>query len=787
MWSSLGVVEVLKCKSWRIAFVLFAFLWFTHSGWAQTQRPKVGLVLSGGGAKGIAHVRVLQVLDSLGIVPDFIAGTSMGSVVGGLYASGYTAHQIDSITKSIHWSSLFSNSVSFEEINIEEKDEFGRYIYELPLNGLKPQLPLGMVVGQNIEELLASLFFPINTITDFNKLPTPFLCVAADIVKGEPVVLRKGSLATAVRASMSIPTVFTPVRVDDRLLVDGGVYVNLPVEYCRQMGADFIIAVDVGGGLMREEELTSAAQLLIQTTFLASNISYERERANCDIFVDVFSHLKFSTMDFEEGLSMMQSGDTAVKAVMPQLVELADQLKNYPMRKRLTIHQRPLRYSLEKIATEGISKLNQDLALEKFGWHVGDRVTNNQISNSVHRLLGTRLFDKISYTIDGDTASTVLTLRATEKPANAGKFAIHFDTDRGAGVILNFTKRNLFLRSSRLVGSLDLAENPKARLNYFYYMGNRSRWWHHTEVYAERLLMNTYIDGTPIPNILNRYLGVSTQLNQTINKVSFWGFGLLWQNTQLKPKVDPRTESSPDPIEILEYNLQTLGAKFQYQINTTDRVFFPTRGKSINIEAKTNFSNPFDAHFYFYSPDTTFESYTDGLVQSYLRFNLKAQRNIPINKRFVLQILGQVGLTQEMVVSENKFSAYSVGAGDFISVGGQVQRSRPNSFVFMGLKDGELAVPQVLIGGIQLQTEIAKNIYMTPTFNLLAAGYDAREFWSTLPDFIFSEEAEEGAFYQFGFGLTASYMSLLGPIHISISKDLQVDKLRGFFSLGFNF
>jgi NTE family protein len=645
---------------------------------------------------------------------------------------------------------------------------------------------LGMVVGQNIEELLASLFFPVNTITNFDKLPTPFLCVAADIVKGEPVVLRKGSLATAVRASMSIPTVFTPVRMEGRLLVDGGVYVNLPVEYCRQMGADFIIAVDVGGGLMREDELTSAAQLLIQTTFLASNISYEKERANSDIFVDVFSHLKYGTMDFEEGPSMMQSGDTAVRAVMPQLVELANLQKKYPIRQRQPVSQRPLRYSLEKIGTEGISKLNQDLALEKFGWRTGDRVTNSQISTSVHKLLGTRLFDKVSYTIDGDTASSVLTLRATEKPTNAVKFAIHYDTDRGAGLILNFTKRNWLLRSSRLLGTFDLAENPKGKINYFYYTGNKSRWWHHTEVYAERLLMNAYIEGTPIPNILNRYLGISTQLNQTINQESFWGFGLLWQNTQLKPKVDPRTESSPDPIEIIEYNFQNLGAKLQYQINTTDRVFFPTRGKWINIEAKTNFSNPFDAQLYFTSTDTTYNSTQDGLVQSYLRFNLKAQRNIPIQKRFVLQILGQVGITQEMIVSENKYSAYTAGAGDFISVGGQLQRPRPNSFIFMGLKDGELAVPQVLIGGVQLQTEITKNIYVTPTLNLLVAGYDAKDFWSTLIDFNFSEDVNDSAFYQFGMGLTGSYMSLLGPIHISISKDLQIDKVRGFLSIGFN-
>jgi NTE family protein len=151
-----------------------------------------------------------------------------------------------------------------------------------------------------------------------------------------------------------------------------------------------------------------------------------------------------------------------------------------------------------------------------------------------------------------------------------------------------------------------------------------------------------------------------------------------------------------------------------------------------------------------------------------------------------LQIVGQIGLTQEVFTSENKYSAYTVGAGDFISVGGQLQRPRPTSFVFMGLKDGELAVPQVFMGGVKVQTEIAKNTYLTPAINLLAAGHDAKDFWSTLTDFHFSEEVNDSAFYQFGFGLTASYMSLLGPIQVSVSKDPQVDKVRGFFSIGFN-
>lgn len=753
---------------------------------AQSQRPKIGLVLSGGGAKGIAHVRILQVLDSLGIVPDYIAGTSMGSVVGGLYASGYSAHAIDSITRSIDWGNLFSNSVSFGEINIEEKDEFGRYIYELPLVGLKPQLPLGLVEGQNIEELLASLFFPVNAITDFNKLPTPFLCVASDIVKGQPVILRKGSLVSAVRASMSIPTVFTPVRIGDRLLVDGGVYVNLPVEYCRSMGADFIIAVDVGGGLMREDELKSAAQLLMQTTFLASNFSYEKEKGLSNIFVDVFKHLKYSTMDFEQGASMMQSGNLAVKEVMPQLVELATRMKAYSVRIRPALSNLSGQYKLQTITTDGVSALNKDLVLEKFGWRSGNLVSRDQISSSVHKLMGTRLFNKISYTIDGDSVKSSLTIHAIEKPADAVKFGIHYDTDRGAGLILNFTKRNLFLRSSRLVTTLDLAENPRGRFNYFYYMGNKSLWWHHTEVYGERVIQNSFINGTPIPDVISGYISAATQLNRTIDQKSLWGFGVLWQWNQLKPKIDPRTELNPDPLSIIKYTFKTLGAKVQYQYNTFDRVYFPTAGKWIRIEAKGNLYNPFDAQLLENSTTSTSDTTFTGIVQSYLRLNVKVQKNIPLHKRTTLQLIGQAGVTQEIFTQADRYSPYSIGAGDFISIGGILQRPRPNNFTFVGLKEAELSAPQVMIATAQLQYTVTKNIFITPAVNLLVAGYDASDFWQTLGDFNFSGGTTDRAFYQVGYGVSAGYMSLIGPIQLAVSSDAQVGKFRVFFSIGFN-
>lgn len=775
----------MNVRSIRVGTLISVLLTIWVSTYSQNQRPKIGLVLSGGGAKGIAHVRVLQVLDSLGIVPDYIAGTSMGSIVGALYASGYTGNQIDSITRVIDWEKLFSNSITFREINIEEKDEFGRYIYELPLKGIAPQFPLGLVEGQHIEELLADLFFPVNHITDFNKLPTPFLCVAADIVKGEPVILQHGNLASAVRASMSIPTVFPPIRINDRLLVDGGVFMNLPVTYCRNMGADLIIAVDVGGGLYKEEELSSAATLLLQTTFLAGNLSYRQEKEKSDIFVDVVKHLKDGTMDFEAGESIMKSGDKAVKESMEELVKLSSTMKAFSKRKVKRINLNQAKYKLQKIETDGITKSNQEFASGKFGLNPGDVVSREQIRGGVYKLLGTRLFDKISYTIEGDSLASILTLRAKEKLANAIKFGIHYDTDRGAGLILNFTKRNLLLPSSRLVATVDLAETPRARVNYFYYFGKKATWWHHTEVYGENVEINTFVDGTPMPDMISRYFSATTALHNTINQISYWGFGAFWQWSQLKPKIDPRTEINPNVLEVIKYNFNTAGARIHYEHNSTDKVFFPTSGMLVKSATSVNFSNQADVHLFSSTIDTAYDYYVKGHVQNYLRFNLRIQKNVPVRSNVTIQVKGQLGFTQEVSASAEKYTAYRFAVGDFVAVGGQLNRPRANSYTFTGLKEAELSVPQIMTAGVDVQWALSKSLYLIPSVNLLAAGFDSSDYWNALGDFSFSSDINDGAFYQLGYGATAGYMSLLGPITVTVSHDPQIDKLRWFLSIGF--
>ena len=227
---------------------------------AQEEKPKVALVLSGGGAKGIAHIPLLQALDSLGIVPDIIIGTSMGSIVGGFYAVGYSGDSIAVMANNANWSELLGGDVNLVDVGMEEKSEFKRHLVDFDIIEGKPKVNAGFLKDQKLREFISSYTYPVFKIQDFDQLPIPFRAMTTDIVNGKEVFLDKGSIGYAMRASMSIPGVFEPVPYENTLLVDGGVLNNFPVDRAREMGYDIVIGSDVGGGM--QKKINSVRSLL---------------------------------------------------------------------------------------------------------------------------------------------------------------------------------------------------------------------------------------------------------------------------------------------------------------------------------------------------------------------------------------------------------------------------------------------------------------------------------------------------------------------------------------------
>lgn len=249
-------------------------------------RKKVGLVLSGGGAKGIAHIGVIEVLEKAGIPIDYVVGTSMGSIVGGLYAIGYTGEELDTLVRQQDWTFLLSDKVKRDYLPFMEKEATEKYVFSFSFGkGKERRVPAGFVAGQNVYNLFTDLTLGYHDSLDFNRLPIPFACIAANIVDGQEVVLNKGNLVQAMRASMAIPGFFTPVHLDSMVLVDGGIVNNFPADVAKAMGADIIIGVDVQADLRKSDKLNTFPEVMGQLINLMCLNKFEENYALTDLYI----------------------------------------------------------------------------------------------------------------------------------------------------------------------------------------------------------------------------------------------------------------------------------------------------------------------------------------------------------------------------------------------------------------------------------------------------------------------------------------------------------------------
>jgi NTE family protein len=287
------------------------------------------LVLSGGGAKGLAHIGALKVIEKAGVSIDYIGGTSMGAIVGALYASGYSSSELDSIFRNTDFTSLIQDNLPRNAKTFYEKEDSERYALTLPFNKFKISFPPAISGGQNIYNELVRLLYHVKDIHDFNNLPIPFFAIATDIEKGTEILLNSGYLPEAILASGTFPSLFEPAEVDGRILIDGGVLNNYPVREVRKMGADFIIGVDVQHGLRDRESLLSATEILLQINNYRTVGVMKEKSALTDIYIKPDMR-NFSVIDFNLKASIMDSGEEAAMEHLNKLQELAAEQMHKP-------------------------------------------------------------------------------------------------------------------------------------------------------------------------------------------------------------------------------------------------------------------------------------------------------------------------------------------------------------------------------------------------------------------------------------------------------------------------
>jgi NTE family protein len=281
----------------------------------------IGLALSGGSAKGFAHIGVLRVLERAGTPIDAIAGTSMGALVGGLYAIGYTPDMLEELAVEQDWEALFTDSYDRRSWTIESKLA-GEYLLELPIREQRPQLPAGLVAGQRISQLFTGLTWPAHAVRDFRTFPIPFVALATDLETGDAVPLDSGLLPQAMRASISIPTVFAPIWIGERVLVDGGLSRNLPAQDVVDLGADVIICVDVSDPLATADSIQTLLDVLDQSISFRTVASTEEQRRLCDVIIEPDIE-GLSAIAFDRAAEWIARGEAAARAALPQILALA--------------------------------------------------------------------------------------------------------------------------------------------------------------------------------------------------------------------------------------------------------------------------------------------------------------------------------------------------------------------------------------------------------------------------------------------------------------------------------
>ena len=744
----------------------------------QTEKPKIAVVLSGGGAKGIAHIPLLQALDSIGIVPDLIVGTSMGSIVGGLYAMGYSGNQIATISKDANWNQLLGGKTSLKDVSIEEKSEFSKYLVDFDIRKGRPKVKSALLNDQNLREFISVYTHPSYSVLDFDKLPIPFRAVATDIVNGKEVILKDGDLAVAMRASMSIPSVFKPVPYKDVLLIDGGILNNFPADIAKKWGADIIIGSDVGGGMVPKEELEGITSVLFQSSMLISNIKNPESRKLCDILIDHLPHLTNSTGDFDASESIYKEGNIGTNLKLNELVALSKTLKKYNQRKIAT----PLvnkKIFFDTILYNGVSNNNLSLVKSRANIKTNKEYNIQEVLNGVNRAMGTTLFDQINTSIVKKNNQLSLELFGQENSEHQLKTSLHYDGYRGIGVLLNYNGRNVLGKSSRFLVTIDIAEQPRFRVQYQKQFGENKSWWWRSEIMGEFLNQEIYINGNFADELYYKYYQFDNEFNKNLNSLtSYVGVGFNYERTLLKPKVKP--EISDNVLILNKYHFNNLEINAHYVYNNLNTVFFAKSGSLLKVKIVRSLYTNVEADF-----DLESIGQIKGSTNGFTKFIFSYENRIPIQEKLSLVLNANANFIFEDDIKSNDLSFDDYGYGSKYFLGGNLISPRENSFIFPGLRENELGVNQFIKLDIGFQFNPQSNLYFTPHLNFASVGFQGFEAYINS---VFSSKGSWTDQFStsslFAMGATAAYDSFLGPINFDVSWVNDINKVRLFFSIG---
>ncbi len=736
----------------------------------KNKRPKIGLVLSGGGAKGFAHIGVIKVLEEAGIKPDIVTGTSMGSIIGALYAIGYSTKDLEKVARTVDWGTALSNAVPLSDIAQEEKNYYSRYVLELSVSKKKVSLPGGLIEGQNLQSLLSYLTRNIHHESDFSRFPIPYACVATDIVHGIPVTLNHGNLSLAIRASMAIPSIFTPVEIDGKLLIDGGWVRNLPVQEAIDMGADIIIAVDVGSSLKKREDLNDLLAIMDQTSWILSTRDTKKQRKLSNYIVDPDTK-GIASFDFDQADVIIERGYVAAKKQINEFKKLAKRV--YPtgsFNDKIEIPRFYNSYMFDKIVIEGTKHTSKQFVKGLLRIKPGDHVTLDYIKDRIAVVYGSSYYRKVTYSLKSyPDGRQQLYVKVKEKPLAKLKFGIYFDTESSGGVTANLTLRNLAFKNSRLILDTFIAKDMQGKFNYLKYIDRNQHFYLFGGAeYAKDSKFRTHNineeDATYVYRMFSTDFGMAINFNQNITL----GSAIRYRNAWAIPDVN-----ADDVIDKLRD--QDFPVNMFFLINTLNRAYYPTDGWRYGLDVSYRI-NPMQSV-------TLKDAYKDD--QKAVDDNIKLDPywifKTWLEKYFEVTKKASVYTSATLYLASHN----NIGFNDSQFIGGMVPFFS-NSVQFAGSEKSKYIFDHVGKIALGVQFMIFKDLYIKFMANYFNVNYPAVWLNPTLSKDSFEVNGHKMD-SNFGGSAEISYDSVIGPVRFIIHKDVYNKKPMFFIGIGYPF
>ncbi|RPD95812.1 patatin [Aureibaculum marinum] len=712
---------------------------------------KVGLVLSGGGAKGFAHIGALKVIEEAGVRIDYIGGTSMGAIVGALYASGYSAKELDSIVNQYDFIELIKDNLPRRSKSIYQKENTEKYALTLPIKNRGVQLPSALSKGQNVFNLLSQLTEHVHDVYDFSKLPIPFFCVATNLEDGNAEILENGFLPNAVRASGSFPTLLDPVEVNGKLLTDGGVTNNFPVDIMREKGVDIIIGIDVQDKLKGQQGLNSAVEIVMQIVSFQMYNDGESKRNEADIYVhpDVSG---FNVISFDLTKTIVERGERATKKQFNALKKIAaNQIE------RKNNHKRPIKFTNSELYINGIEisgneNYTDEYIIGKLNFKDKDTINNEKFVEGINTLSATGNFRNIQYQFVPNNGRTKIQLKLREEELSTFlQFGVHYDDLYKTGVLINLTGKHAIFKNDVLSADLVLGDNIRYNLDYFidngfhWSYGVKTRYNKFKRSFFENIISDEAA-GVTVGKIPMNYNDFTTQLyvqNAFTQKIAI---RLGAENKYIRTLFE--TLENNQPVKNFVDNTSYVSAYTNLMLDTYDHNDFPKKGLYFFADFHTYFvASNFDENF-----------------QPFSQLKGELSGAFTIGNKFTTNIASQAGIT--------------IGDGPRIFnyfLGGANKNFINNFYNFYGYDIADLGESSFIKTAVTLRYELFEKHHISFIAN--AARVDKNLF-------------NEGDIFEntkTGFAAGYGIESFLGPIEVKYTWSPDTQRNYWLFNVGFWF